>query len=1420
MLADMLLPLHQATAAAAEGAAAVSSSAEQHQRQQQQQQQIQMAVLSKVQGFVQALATARSDQEQQQLNRLLKTINILHAALPRDAENSTTAVHSCVDAAIAAAAAASEECSCGVRGSTDGRSKNSKSSSSSKCSSKVELQGELADVLDAAELIGLDSMKMLLRLDAFLQQQQQQQQHGLQAQLQEKLQALIEGVCEGQVLHDCYGFEALVPDQCRLEYWRICADANRQQPSQLDPCRQMQEEGSAQLYGMLQQQPAGSSWERVQLRRLLQEHAGLAGKEAEQLAAVSCKLSEQLLALQACSVAAAGRKPVVLRRTLIKKAAEAPTIQVEDLQNADDRVAEHVAANVAEGLADGCWVHSFGRCSRYEVLPGLRIQCDAAAVGELSGFGEATTKAASAGPVAAYGLAVWLVREALRKLPTLGQLWQQQQQQLQQQQQQQQRQQQQEQQQQQQGLDAADDSEANGAKVQYVTPAMFRMLLCSALQPRLQLLRQLHRQLQLLLLAATPAKQFGFGGNGVLGAPDASHLLRLDFQQQESLQQLLLLAAGVQPVAPHRETAATAAAAAAGVRRSRGHAITWRSMLPTGASSSSRNSAVSPSTDDEQHAVGDSSSITATSSSSNAGYSPQIPAEAAAAAAAAELASELRSICNAHQALLSALHISCEDIKPRCSLHPLQCPAGGQKWIAAAQALQHTWKQRVDALLLAFFDGHSSVAHRLQQQQQQQQQRYEIPLESSAAEMSSASSSCGRVHTAAPALLAGTEAALCSWAACVILSGLNLQAAHTAATQHEIVYKQAMAKVMSIIMEAAASKRLPCGAPGDEPVARAMQRHQVEIGALSAATGQRKELAEAVKAALEGWRGAVAAAEAVAKPAMQLLVLLQQDLAADACASLQQQQQQQGMRREGIEQLVLECSPTMHMLWQVLPLLLHVGSMQQPAAATAAEELVFKALGLRSKCNNSGSCSTGAAATASGGTTSSADAGYWKLGDSSASPAQLLPPQQQYAVENSMNRATAAALGVLNVSLEEASSSSGSEGSFCLWQLVVDVLRERAALSCSFTAEPLSTAAVHAAAGATTNASGSDSIAVKQGDALLSSAFVKQRVALLVEQHAGQRQLLLRQARQLSQEQQQQLAELLRGVCGGGSSSNWKQHAAAGDSVRSRLQQLLLSQQLAERVAKDAAASADGLVAAAEQAAAAHHALPADVAELLKEAAVNAVEHHSACIAAWQLVFAVKPSAARALHTLRLPAACRNQLNLEAAVLQWPPEAVAAAAGLQQQQQQQQQQQFSQNKRQSRNAGTGKHEPQTASSAAAAAGLDESASCAACCVCRQPGSKFTAFLLPSSLTHALAVQQQLGCCIADPATAAAAAAGGYQMIASAVCTGPACVSTVLTSLAAAGPPVLDSKQVLPNQQWRLVLQMARDDLLQLAPDMR
>jgi hypothetical protein len=58
------------------------------------------------------------------------------------------------------------------------------------------------------------------------------------------------------------------------------------------------------------------------------------------------------------------------------------------------------------------------------------------------------------------------------------------------------------------------------------------------------------------------------------------------------------------------------------------------------------------------------------------------------------------------------------------------------------------------------------------------------------------------------------------------------------------------------------------------------------------------------------------------------------------------------------------------------------------------------------------------------------------------------------------------------------------------------------------------------------------------------------------------------------------------------------------------------------------------------------------------------------------------------------------------------------------------------------------------------------------------------------------------------------------MLSSAVCGAPGCVSAVLAALAAAGPPLLDNKEIIPLGCWQAMLQLVRTDLLQLNPGMR
>ncbi|WIA19999.1 hypothetical protein OEZ85_005871 [Tetradesmus obliquus] len=123
---------------------------------------------------------------------------------------------------------------------------------------------------------------------------------------------------------------------------------------------------------------------------------------------------------------------MVLRRSLVRwKKLEPGAVQAASLQSVcfkADEAAEAVADKVAAGGADGHWDKTYVRLSKYETLPGVRSCCAAAAAGQISDLAEAALAAGRAGPVAAYGLAVTLVREALGKLPTLEQIQQQQQQ--------------------------------------------------------------------------------------------------------------------------------------------------------------------------------------------------------------------------------------------------------------------------------------------------------------------------------------------------------------------------------------------------------------------------------------------------------------------------------------------------------------------------------------------------------------------------------------------------------------------------------------------------------------------------------------------------------------------------------------------------------------------------------------------------------------------------------------------------------------------------------------------------------------------------------------------------------------------------------------------------------------------------------
>jgi hypothetical protein len=393
----------------------------------------------------------------------------------------------------------------------------------------------VVDAPDAAELVGCDSLQLLLRIAA-LQKQHQQQQQALQL-----LQERITGLAEGQALRNCHDFETLVPDHCRLEYWRMCVDAHRQAASNLDACQQLrdctQKHSSSSSSGKGGR--GGSNWEYVQLWLLLQEHAGLTSPEAEQLSSVCCGLSEQLTALQACSIAAAGRKPIVLRRSL-RKSMETPAVHVRNVTGSDG-VAEDAKKEVQAGHLNGRWSDTYSRVSSYELLPGLCSECTAAAAGTPGLLADAAVEARRLGPVAAYGLAVHLVREALHKLPQLHQVWQQQQQQQCSEHRQLNEQQ-------------LDDASGHaflvgaGKGEEQQRPVPMRQLLRSTLLPRLQLLRQLHYQLHVLLLAAQQQQRRQRYSLSACTGPgvglDAAHLLRQDFQQQESLQQLLLLAAG------------------------------------------------------------------------------------------------------------------------------------------------------------------------------------------------------------------------------------------------------------------------------------------------------------------------------------------------------------------------------------------------------------------------------------------------------------------------------------------------------------------------------------------------------------------------------------------------------------------------------------------------------------------------------------------------------------------------------------------------------------------------------------------------------------------------------------------------------------------------------------------------------------
>jgi hypothetical protein len=495
--------------------------------------------------------------------------------------------------------------------------------------------------------------------------------------------------------------------------------------------------------------------------------------------------------------------------------------------------------------------------------------------------------------------------------------------------------------------------------------------------------------------------------------------------------------------------------------------------------------------------------------------------------------------------------------------------------------------------------------------------------------------------------------------------------------------------------------------------------------------------------------------------------------------------------------------------------------MQQHAAETAAELLVSEALGFASKHSPSSSRlqATGSSSSSDSSTKIATFAGAAEttcrlapLADvlpSSASSAQLLPPAERLAVDASVNRAAAVALGVLGCMLKD-SSDGGASCVSDMQQLLGDIPSAAIAL-CQEEATEAAAAAAAAAGLLARQQFGVNS--------RFNAHFVrclKERVGGSVEKHVEQRQQLLHQARQLQEQPLQQLAQLLHCLGGSGSSSSsssssWKPPAAAGDSPRVRLQQLLLWKQC-----QDTAVAA-GSSTAAEKAEAVCSSLPADVAALLKDAATSAAAAHSAHIAAWQLVLAVKPSAARALHTLQLPEACRSQANLEAAVQQWPPDAVAAAASQLQQQQCNRHKTKSNIIRPSRSSSDSSQAGLTTPTPAAAVPASESA---ACCICGKPGTCFNAYVLPTSLAHAVAARQLLGCCTPDPTMAACAAAGGSQMLASAVCSAPGCVAAVLAGLAAAGPPQFGWEEGLPLQQWQVLLQLVKTDLLQLKPERR
>lgn len=185
----------------------------------------------------------------------------------------------------------------------------------------------------------------------------------------------------------------------------------------------------------------------------------------------------------------------------------------------------------------------------------------------------------------------------------------------------------------------------------------------------------------------------------------------------------------------------------------------------------------------------------------------------------------------------------------------------------------------------------------------------------------------------------------------------------------------------------------------------------------------------------------------------------------------------------------------------------------------------------------------------------------------------------------------------------------------------------------------------------------------------------------------------------------------------------------------------------------------------------------------------------------WQLLMAVKPSAARALHSCQLPQQCRSFEAYETAVLQWPP----AAA---------------------------QQQPATADSQTAVeqiinscSGADDAGS--TCVHCGEPGYSYEArcLLLTPAAVAAVAAAANTHSCIhieTLPGGEGEACDATVIRVQRAVCAAADCIAAAVCQLAAAGPPAgllpdsgsrcwKNSKDV-----WDLLMQFIRHGMLQMS----